>query len=242
VNAIGPQGVVITGVVCVAFWMVAYVAIIYRGFKDRTYGMPLAALAANLSWEATYGFFLDPFADHIHTLSIPCFFLDLVIAWQCLRYGAKDFTVPLVKRYFPLFFCGAVLIAFPVVYLGFFEFDDPDGEYTGFGINFMMSMLFVAMLLSRDSPAGQSMYVAVGKWMGTFFAWIATALTVTTEGTREWPESFWSFLSGSITHSEYPLTPLINVLYGVTFLVDIFYIVLLRQKLIEHGISPWRRL
>jgi len=72
---------------------------------------------------------------------------------------AKDFDVPLVKRYFPVFFCAAVAIAFPVVYLGFLEFNDPDGEYTGFGINLMMSMLFVAMLLRRDSPAGQSMYI-----------------------------------------------------------------------------------
>lgn len=221
--------------------MVAYLAIIYRGFKDRTYGMPIAALAANLSWEAIYGFLLNPFGDHIHTLSIPAFFVDLCIAWQCLRYGPKDFTIPLVKRYFPLFFGGAILIAFPLLYLGFIEFEDPDGEYTGFGINLTMSILFVAMLLRRDSPAGQSMYIAVGKWLGTLFAWIATALTVTTDSARQWPDNLWEFFSRSITHTAYPLTPMINVLYGITFLVDIFYIVLLYRKLKEHGISPWRR-
>lgn len=32
-------------------WTVAYALIIWRGFKDRTFGMPLVALGANLSWE-----------------------------------------------------------------------------------------------------------------------------------------------------------------------------------------------
>ncbi|MEV0134050.1 hypothetical protein AB0H83_37000 [Dactylosporangium sp. NPDC050688] len=240
--AVGTQSVVLTGVICVLFWMVAYVAIIYRGFKDRTYGMPVAALAANLSWEFAYGFLLDPFGDHIHTLSIPCFVIDLVIAWQCLRYGRKEQDLPLVRRHFPAVVTAAVAIAFPIVYLGFSEFDDPDGEYTGFGINFMMSLLFIGMLLRRDSPVGQSMYIAIGKWLGTLFAWIATALTVTTGPDQQWPRSLGSFLHGSLTSTDYPLTPLINVLYGVTFVVDVVYIVLLHRMLRRDGIAPFGRL
>ena len=150
--------------------------------------------------------------------------------------------IPRVKRYFPVLVCAAVAIAFPVVYLGFSEFHDPDGEYTGFGINFMMSMLFVSMLLRRDSPAGQSMWIAISKWQGTLFAWIATAITVTTDSTHQWPHSLWAFWSISIGHRTYPLTPLINVMYGVTFVVDIAYILLLRAKVKEHGLPVWRRL
>jgi transposase len=33
----------------------------------------------------------DPLGDHIHTLSIPRFFIDLVITAQCLKYGDKAF-------------------------------------------------------------------------------------------------------------------------------------------------------
>lgn len=233
--------VIVTGVLCVLFWVIAYFAIINRGFRDKTFGMPVAALAANLSWEAIYGFFLDPFGDQIHLLSIPCFLIDLVIAWQCLRYGPKDFKAPFVRKHFKLILPGAVAVAFPVVYLAFLEFNDPLGEYTGFGINFMMSFLFVAMLLRRDSVAGQSQYVAVGKWLGTLFAWLATALTVTTSHTNPLPDSPWSFMADSITHTSYPLTPLINVLYLVIFIVDILYIVMLHRRLKEAGISSWRR-
>jgi hypothetical protein len=38
------------------------------------------------------------------------------------------------------------------------------------------------------------------------------------------------------------LIPLINVMYGVTFVVDILYILLLRAKLRQHGLPVWRRL
>lgn len=233
--------VIVTGVVCVLFWLIAYFAIIARGFRDKTFGMPVAALAANLSWEAIYGFFLNPFSDHIHLLSIPCFVIDLVIAWQFLRYGFEDFAAPFLRKHFRLIFLGAVAVAFPIVYLAFLEFDDPLGEYTGFGINFMMSFLFVAMLLRRNSVAGQSMYVAVGKWLGTLFAWLATALTVTTSYADPLPDSPWSFMADAGTHRSYPLTPLINMLYLVIFFVDILYIAMLHRRLKEVGISPWRR-
>lgn len=234
--------VIITGVFCVLFWMVAYFSIIFRGFKDKTFGMPVAALAANLSWESIYGFFLDPLGDHIHLLSIPCFFIDLVIAWQCLRYGAKDFAAPFVRKYFKAIFVVAVAIAFPVVYLAFFEFRDLLGEYTGFGINFMMSILFVAMLQRRPGVGGQSMYIAIFKWLGTLFAYLATALTVTTSQAHPWPDSPWSFVADTVTHKSYPLTPLISLLYLVVFLVDILYIVLLHSRLKQAGISPWLRI
>jgi hypothetical protein len=84
------------------------------------------------------------------------------------------------------------------------------------------------------------MYIAVSKFFGTFFAWLATAFTVTTNKAEPWPDSFGSFVIDSVTHDTYPLTRLINVLYLVTFLVDIGYIVTLRRHLIAAKMSPWR--
>jgi len=37
-------------------WTVTYLLIIRRGFLDHTYGMPLVALCANLSWEFIFSF------------------------------------------------------------------------------------------------------------------------------------------------------------------------------------------
>ncbi len=36
------------------FWTVAYVAIVRRGFHDKTFGMPIVALSANLTWEILF--------------------------------------------------------------------------------------------------------------------------------------------------------------------------------------------
>lgn len=234
--------VVSFGTTCGICWMLAYLAIIYRGFKDRTCGMPVVALAANLSWEATYSFFLDPWGDYAHVLSIPLFVIDLVIAAQCLIYGGKDFTIPFVRKYFKGIFLAAVAIAFPIVYLGFYELHDPAGEYTGFAVNCMMSLLFVAMLLGRDGVCGQSLNIAVLKWLGTLFAYMATALTVTTDFAHQWPASLSAFVVGTVTHTSYPLTPLINVLYLVVFCADILYIALLYSRLSGLKLSPLRRI
>jgi len=50
-----------------------------------------------------------------------------------------------------------------------------------------------------------------------------------------------SFVVKTVSHKTYPLTSLINVLYCVTFLVDILYIVLLYRRLKACKIDPWRR-
>lgn len=37
-------------------WTLAYMLIIKRRFQDKTFGMPLTALCANLSWEFIFSF------------------------------------------------------------------------------------------------------------------------------------------------------------------------------------------
>ena len=39
---------------CFVFWLAAYVLIIRRGLKDRTFGMPIAALCGNIAWEVLF--------------------------------------------------------------------------------------------------------------------------------------------------------------------------------------------
>ena len=43
------------------FWTIAYINIIYRGFKDKACGMPLMVLGLNWSWEFIFAFMGDPF-------------------------------------------------------------------------------------------------------------------------------------------------------------------------------------
>lgn len=69
----------------------------------------------------------------------------------------------------------------------------------------------------------------------------ATALTVTTSSSRTWPTGWTQFARDALLHRSYPLTPLINVMYAWTFVLDGAYSVLLYRRLRLAGISPWRR-
>jgi hypothetical protein len=228
--------------VSVLAWSIAYLLIVYHGFTERTYGMPMPALAANLSWEFIWAFVWKPFSDIGHILTIPWLGVDLVIAAQCLMYGGNDATEPFLRKYYRWLFAAAVAIAFPVIYMCFKEFNDWYAEFTAAGDSLLISVLFIGLLIRRRGPRGQSMYIAVSKWLGTFLAWIATSLTVNTTPARLWPSSPWAFISDTVRHTAYPLTPLINFLYAVTFVADLLYIVMLRSSLRESGIPIWRRI
>ena len=41
-------------------WTIVYAFLAYRSFKDKSYGMPLAALALNFTWEFTFSFIYPP--------------------------------------------------------------------------------------------------------------------------------------------------------------------------------------
>lgn len=233
--------VIALGTTCVIAWLFAYIGIIWRGFKDRSFGMPVTALSANISWEAIYSFIYEPFGDYLHVLSIPWFLLDIPIALQCFIYGENDFDAQFIKKNFRLIFLAAIAIAFPINLMAFYEFHDPEGEYTGFGINFMMSILFVSMLLRRDSIYGQSLYIAIFKWLGTLFAFLATSVEATTDFAHPLPADVYTFFTQIISHQTYPLTPLIKFLYLVIFCFDVLYILLLYRKISEKKINPWTR-
>jgi len=152
------------------FWTATYVGIIRRGFLDRSPGMPLAALAANLSWEFLFAF-VQPHGPVQRTVNATWFVLDLVILFQALRYGPRELDLSRGL------FLGAVALAMGLAFLAVLlisrEFHDPDGAYAAFGQNLMMSVLFLGMVQQRRSLRGQSLGIAVGKMLGTGFASLA---------------------------------------------------------------------
>ena len=156
---------------CGAFWTLTYVLIIRRGFIDETYGMPLVALCANISWEFIFSF-LYPHGPVQHPVDLVWFSLDLIILFQLLRYGPREFA-DLTKREFYAMFGLALATSFCAILSVTQEFDDWDGAYSAFGQNLLMSALFVAMLRARGSPRGQSVPIAIFKMLGSGLASMA---------------------------------------------------------------------
>lgn len=206
------------------FWTSAYALIIRQGFKDRTFGMPLCALGANLAWESIFLFetLKHGVYDARLAMILPWTLLDVAIVYQCFRYGRDDFQHPLVQKYFRLGLAGILIMAAAVL-LGFVrEFHDAIGWYAAFGQNLMMSVLFVAMFLRRDSLRGQSIFIAVSKSLGTFFAFVLALF---------WsPSTLHEHWSTLLPDGYYPISPFLVILYVGIFLFDVLYIALVFQK------------
>ncbi len=150
-------------------WTIVYLEAIRLGFRHRTYAMPVAALALNIAWESLY-------AAHAWatTLSVQGVInsiwamLDLVIVYTFLRFGRRELpafvTGPMFIVWAALVFGSAYLIqgAF-VVQFGW----SAGARYSAFLQNLLMSGLFIALFVARRGGRGQSLVIAVAKWLGT---------------------------------------------------------------------------
>ena len=151
-------------------WTTVYIDSIRVGFMQRTYAMPIAALGLNIAWEWTYAFRdlthdpqLQGWVNLIWALA------DVAILATFFRYGRSEFP-GFVSR--PLFITGGVVIvitSFLIQWLFIAEFpvDMKAAQYSAFLQNLLMSGLFIAMFVARRGPRGQTLLIAVAKWIGT---------------------------------------------------------------------------
>ena len=153
------------------FWSATYILIIRRGFKDKTFGIPMAALCANISWEMIFAFILPHDAPQLYVNYI-WFSLDVVIVIQFLKYSKKEFPSIPKWQIFAIFALG-IAIAAPMIVGISNELNDSVGADAAFGQNLMMSILFVTMLINRQGIGGQSFYIALFKMIGTGLASLA---------------------------------------------------------------------
>ena len=143
-----------------------YLFLIHKGFKDKTYGMPLIALCANISWEFIFAFILPHSPPQLY-VNYLWFVLDCVIVFQFFRYYKNE-----LENLSSLKVCTAfgllIVSSFSVILSEAILLDDNDGVYAAFGQNLLMSILFVYMFFKRERGLrGQSIFIAVFKMVGT---------------------------------------------------------------------------
>ena len=149
-------------------WTIVYAEGIRLGFRDRTYAIPLAALGLNFAWECVYGVngLLGPITAQA-VINVVWALADAVILYTFFRFGHAEF--PTLTT--PMFIGWGVLIigvSFAVQLLLVGEFGVNDAaRYSAFLQNLLMSGLFIAMLVARRGLRGQSLVIAVAKWIGT---------------------------------------------------------------------------
>jgi hypothetical protein len=155
-------------------WTIVYIECIRVGLRGRTYAMPLAALGLNIAWESTYAVHgLAGAAGAQPVINLVWALIDLVIVYTFFRFGRAEF--PTLSR--PQFVAGGILVfassyAVQWLFIGQFGWTDA-AKYSAFLQNLLMSGLFIAMLAARRGTRGQSMLIAVAKWIGTLAPTIA---------------------------------------------------------------------
>jgi hypothetical protein len=200
-------------------WAVAYALIIWRGFREKTYGMPLAALGVNLSWELVFSLWIrPPNTDEWVWLwigiNVVWLVLDIIILMQVLRYGPNE------KWPSQEFFYGTVVV---VLFFGLagvlavtYQLHDWEGQYASFADNLMMSILFINMLYHRGIR-GQSLYIALSKLIGTLAV-------------------------GAMYLANDPTAPLQWYLSLSALFFDGLYVALLYRQIRGADLNPWARL
>lgn len=213
--SIPPDVVYFIRIACGVCWALAYVLIIYRGFKDQTFGMPIVACCANISWEFIYAF-VHPYPPPRYYLYI-WFGLDLLILYQVFYYGPKEMAHLFSKRWFYLLLPLGICFSYGLIYGLSLELKTWDGMDAAFRQNLMMSILFLFMFFERQDLRGQSLWIAGSKMMGTV-------------------------LPALLHFARNPDILILNLLYLGVFLFDTLYILVLYQKYRILGIKPWARL
>ena len=150
-------------------WTIVYIEAIRLGFTYKTYAIPVAALGLNFAWETIYG--IHGLTETISAQSIINLVwaaADVVIVVTFLRFGRRELP-EFVTR--PLFIGWSLVvfgISFAVQALFIGEFGwTTSVRYSAFLQNLLMSGLFIAMFVARRGTRGQSMVIALAKWLGT---------------------------------------------------------------------------
>src|SRR5690349_9361360 len=81
-------------------WSIAYIFIIIRGFRDKTYGMPFISLAFNISWEFCFATIFNDGNSVHRVVNMTWFLLDIGILITYLRYGKRDWPERISTKYF----------------------------------------------------------------------------------------------------------------------------------------------
>ncbi len=211
-------------------WLVTYLLVIRVGFAQRTYGVPLAAICLNITWEAFFAVHcplgsraglpemsqLCPDSQGLGlALDVTWFVLDVVILYQLLRFGRNQQSIPEIGRHFYL----VIVLTLALTYLGQLAFmlfyRDVDGDVMAWISNLLMSVLFVLMRFLRPDLRGLSYGAAWTKLLGSGLNALGLLLTA--------PFPF----------ERHPSYLLLYFLFGSVFAFDSAYVWLLQRR------EPW---
>ncbi len=150
-------------------WTIVYIVSIRIGLTQKTYAIPLAALALNIAWESIHsvnGLITDRSVQTY--INLGWGLADVVIVYTYFRYGRRELPRFVSRWMFIGWGVAVIAAAYVVHWLFITEFGwNAAARYTAFLQNALMSGLFIAMFVARRGPRGQSLVIGCAKWIGT---------------------------------------------------------------------------
>lgn len=194
-------------------WVVCYFVIIRDIRRYQFVGMPAFAGAGNIGWEFVWTFLFATDMGLVADYAYKAWFaIDVYIFWKLVQYGDKQGWAPAIRRvYKPMIVIAAV--GFGLLYYLFRSSGHQDyniGAATAYIDNFLMSVLFLFMLARLDDVRGLATSVAWMKMIGTGTNTVFMML-------------------------HFPADRFIHALGLGLFLLDVIYVVWLRQKRAAQG-------
>lgn len=161
-------------------WGIAYGWLVFRIPKHRFVEIPVLAVCGNVTWEFLWGF-----VWHVEMMgqTLQWFYrlgclLDVFILVCVFRWGMKQWTLPVFKRFFhPIV---VTFLAFWLVFYWTFRnagFDLPLGSNSAYVINTVMSALYIGLVLRLQDVSAFSWWIGWLKGTGTLMVTVFVFLT-----------------------------------------------------------------
>jgi hypothetical protein len=197
-------------------WILYYIILIRRGFIDKRCGVSMLYLCICVPWGFFFAFIEMNNRPELYVFRL-WFCAELMLLYQFIKFREKDFPWGLPEKMaYPLFVLGMSVCFFGIVCFTY-QYGDFVGSVSGFGISALIPILFMAMVLMRNSIEGQSVYVILVKLAADVCLCYSAYLFM-------------------------PPNKLANFFYINNFVFDLIYLRFFWQWCRDHGIQPLKRL
>ncbi|PLB38598.1 meroterpenoid cyclase pyr4 [Aspergillus candidus] len=187
-------------------WVINYVGMVYKSFKDQTYGMAIMPLCCNIAWEVVYGIIYPSKSLVEQSVFLAGLTLNFGVMYAAIRFAPNEWThAPVVMRHLPLIFCLSML-GFLTGHLALAAEIGHSLAYSWGAVvcQLLLSIGGLCQLLCRGSTRGASYTLWLSRFLGS-------SCTVVFAGLR-W--KYWNSAFGWLN------SPLVLWSLGTFLLVD----------------------
>lgn len=149
-------------------WVVSYIAVIRHGFKNKFVEMPVFVAIGNIAWEFIWSFVYKTNMGDFYLWGYRAwFFLDLFILYLVIKYGAKQFKLPIFnKNIIPIVLGLLIFFGFFFYYFVKGGYDTPIGATSAFFLSVGISTLYIVLLYSNGNAQNFSLLAGVTRAIG----------------------------------------------------------------------------